>query len=209
MLIKVVMDSDEIEPSIITAIRLARMRDGNMGQADEIEALFDILKGSEKLMRVTNDVVWALLTKKQNMSQADRHITMNESYSILKNAFEKFVTAKIKRIEKFIRYFQILEEDVAEESKKLEKFEKEWETIHRKLDELDINHYLSLSRNDSYTEINLFKNDVIQTSLPLAQELNELENQMQKKVIGKIAFLAKKTKPVDTNELYKLLTGEP
>ena len=201
--------SDEIEPSIITAIRLARMRDGNMGQADEIEALFDILKGSEKLMRVTNDVVWALLTKKQNMSQADRQITMNESYSILKNAFEKFVTAKIKRIEKFIRYFQILEEDVAEESKKLEKFEKEWETVHRKLDELDINHYLSLSRDDSYNEVNLFKNDVIQTSLPLAQELNELENQMQKKVIGKIAFLAKKTKPVDTNELYKLLTGEP
>lgn len=32
-------DSDEIEPSLITAIRLARMRDGNMGQSEEIQAL--------------------------------------------------------------------------------------------------------------------------------------------------------------------------
>ena len=185
-------DSEEIEPSIITAIRLARMRDGNMGQADEIEALFDILKGSEKLMKVTNDVVWSVLTKKQTMSQADRKITMNESYTLLKNAFEKFATAKIKKIEKFISYFQILKEDVTQESEKLKEFEKEWETIRRKLDELDIEYYLNLSRDDSYDEVNLFKNDVIQTSLPLTQKLNELETQMQKKVIGKIVFLAKK-----------------
>lgn len=202
-------DSEEIEPSIVTAFRLARMRDGNMGQSDEIEALFDILKGSENLMKVTNDVVWSILTKKQSMSQIDRKITMNESYSLIKNAFEKFVSAKIKRIEKFIRYFQILEQDVTEESKKLKEFEREWEIVHRKLDELDIEHYLNLSRDDSYNEVNLFKNDVIQTSLPLAHELNELETKMQKKVIGMIAFLAKKTKPVNTNELYKLLTDEP
>ena len=72
-----------------------------------------------------------------------------------------------------------------------------------------IEYYLNLSRDDSYNEVNLFKNDVIQTSLPLAHELNELETKMQKKVIGMIAFLAKKTKPVNTNELYKLLTDEP
>jgi hypothetical protein len=138
------------------------------------------------------------------MSQFDRQATMQEAYTILKCAFEKFVTAKIKRIEKFIRYFQILEQDVSEESKKLKEFEKVWESVHRKLDDLDVEYYLNLSRDDSYNEVNMFKNDVIKTSLPLAVELNELENQMQKKVIGMIAFLAKETKPVNTNELYNL-----
>ncbi|MCE2507347.1 MAG: hypothetical protein J4F36_12950 [Nitrosopumilaceae archaeon] len=56
-------DPEETEPSIITAIRLARMRDGNMGQAEETRALMDILKGSQNIMTITNDVVWSTITK--------------------------------------------------------------------------------------------------------------------------------------------------
>ena len=40
------VDPEEIEPSRIIAIRLARMRDGNMGQSEEIKAVMDIPKGS-------------------------------------------------------------------------------------------------------------------------------------------------------------------
>ena len=48
------VDPEEIEPSLITAIRLARMRDGNMGQAEEIKALMDILKGSQNHIALGN-----------------------------------------------------------------------------------------------------------------------------------------------------------
>jgi len=72
-------NSEGVEPSLITAIRLARMRDGNMGQAEEIKALMDILKGSQNIMTITNDVVWSFITKKKGMSQDHKQLLFEES----------------------------------------------------------------------------------------------------------------------------------
>lgn len=204
------MDSSkEIEPPLITAIRLARMRDGNMGQAEEIQALIDILKGSENILNMVNDTVWALVTKKKGMSQNTKRLLFEESFTILTDALERFVDAKTKRIEKFIKYFQIMKQDVSEESIKLKGFEKDWERIQRELSDFKLDSYLNMSKNDSFDKTNQFKNNVLQTSLPILERLVELENQMQKRVLGMIAFIAQAHKSVDTNELYKLLTSEP
>lgn len=198
-----------VDSSLDIAIRLARMRDGNTGQAEEIQALMDILQGSENLLNITNDTVWALITKKKIMSQTEKRILFEESFKILTESLERFVDAKTKRIEKFIKYFQILNESVSEEVEKLKNFEKEWDEVKRELSKFDLDYFLNMSGEDSFNKTNQYRNNIVQTSLPILQILTKLENQMQKKVISMIAFMAKENKPIDTNELYKLLTAEP
>jgi len=198
-----------VDSSLDIAIRLARMRDGNTGQAEEIQSLMDILRGSENLLNITNDTVWALITKKKRMSQTEKRILFEESFKILTESLERFVDAKTKRIEKFIKYFQILNESVSEEIEKLKNFEKEWDEIKRELSKFDLDYFLNMSGDDSFNKSNQFRNNIVQTSLPILQRLTELENQMQKRVISMIAFMAKENKPIDTNDLYKLLTAEP
>ncbi|MFB5620432.1 MAG: hypothetical protein ACE5RC_04810 [Nitrosopumilus sp.] len=201
--------SDEIEPPLITAIRLARMRDGNMGQSEEIKALMDILRGSENLLNITNDTVWSLITKKKGMSQDHKKFLFEESFKILTEALEKFVDAKTKRIEKFIKYFQILHQSVSDELEELKQFEKEWDDVKRELSKFDLNYFLNRSGDDSFNQTNQFKNNVVQTSLPILEKLTSLENKMQKRVLNMIAFIATSNKPVNSNELYKLLTADP
>ena len=198
-----------VDSSLDIAIRLARMRDGNTGQAEEIQSLMDILRGSENLLNITNDTVWALITKKKRMSQTEKRILFEESFKILTESLERFVDAKTKRIEKFIKYFQILNESVSEEVEKLKNFEKEWDEVKRELSKFDLDYFLNMSGEDSFNKTNQYRNNIVQTSLPILQRLTELENQMQKRVISMIAFMAKENKPVDTNDLYKLLTAEP
>lgn len=200
---------EEIEPPLMTAIRLARMRDGNMGQAEEIKALIDILKGSENLLTIANDSVWSLITKKQSMSQTTKRLLFEESFTILTDALDRFVNAKIKRIEKFIRYFQILKHDVTSESVKLKDFENDWEKTQRELGNFNLDHFLNLSKDDAYSQTNQFKNNVLKTSLPILQKLTDLENQMQTRVLNMIAFIATTNTPVNPNDLYKFLTDEP
>lgn len=201
-------NSEEIEPPLITAIRLARMREGSMGQAEEIQSLMEILKGSENLLTIVNDTVWSLMTKKPKMSQTEKRLLFEESFRMLTQGMDKFVNAKIKRIEKFIRYFQILQHNVIEERTKLEIFEKDWEKTQRELEKFNLDHFLNMPVNDSYEQANYFKNNILKTSLPILQKLTELENQMQKRVLEMIAFIAIANKPVNSNDLYKLLTDE-
>jgi len=197
------------EPPLITAIRLARMRDGNMGQAEEIQALMDILRGSENILNITNDTVWSLITKKKGMSQNHKKILFQESFKILTEALERFVDAKTQRIEKFIKYFQILQQPVSDELEEIKNFEKEWDNVKRELSKFDLDYFINRSGEDSFNQTNQFKNNVIQTSLPILEKLTQLENQMQKRVLRMIAFIAQENTSVDTNELYKLLTSEP
>lgn len=202
-------NSEGTEPPLITAIRLARMRDGNMGQAEEIKALMDILRGTENILNITNDTVWSFITKKKGMSQNHKRILFEESFKILTEALERFVDAKTKRIEKFIKYFQILQQPVSDELEELKNFEKEWDNVKRELSKFDLDYFINRSGEDSFNQTNQFKNNVVQTSLPILEKLTQLENQMQKRVIGMIAFIATANKPVNSNELYKLLTEEP
>lgn len=202
-------NSDQVEPPLITAIRLARMRDGNMGQDEEIKALMDILKGSENLLNITNDTVWSLITKKKGMSQDHKRFLFEESFKVLTEALERFVDAKTKRIEKFIKYFQILKEPVSDELEELKEFEKDWDDVKRELSKFDLDYFLNKSGEDSFNQTNQFKNNVLQTSLPILQKLTELENQMQKRVLNMIAFIAKENTSVSSNDLYKLLTADP
>lgn len=203
------MENKESEPPLITAIRLARMRDGNMGQAEEIKALIDILKGSENILNITNDTVWTLITKKKGMSQTEKRLLFEESFRTLTDALERFVDAKTKRIEKFIKYFQLMKQDVSEESEKLKNFEKEWDEIQRKLSEFDLDYFLNQTKDESFQRTNQFKTNVVQTSLPVLEKLTKMEDQMQKRVLGMIAFIADANTPVKSNDLYKLLTAEP
>ena len=200
---------EEIEPPLITAIRLARMRDGNMGQEEEITALMDILRGSENLLAITNDTVWTLITKKKGMSQDHKRFLFEESFKILTEALERFVDAKTKRIEKFIKYFQILKQPVSDELEELKNFEKEWDEVKRELSKFDLDYFIHQPVDDSFKQTNQFKTNVVQTSLPILEKLTQLENQMQKRVINMIAFIATSNTPVNSNDLYKLLTGEP
>ena len=199
---------EEIKPPLIIAIRLARMRDGNMGQAEEIKALMDILRGSENILNITNDTVWSLITKKKGMSQNHKRLLFEESFKILIEALERFVDAKTKRIEKFIKYFQILKQPVSDELEELKKFEKKWDDVKRELSKFDLDQFINRTGDDSFNQTNQFKNN-IQTSLPILEKLTELENQMQKRVISMIAFIATTNKPVNSNDLYRLLTDEP
>lgn len=198
-----------IDPALDIAIRLARMRDGNTGQAEEIQSLMGMLRGSENLLNIANDTVWALITKKKIMSQTEKRILFEESFKILTESLERFVDAKTKRIEKFIKYFQILNESVSEEVEKLKSFEKEWDEVKRELSKFDLDYFLNMSGEDFFNKSNQYRNNIVQTSLPILQRLMELEDQMQKRVISMIAFMAKENKPVDTNDLYKLLTADP
>lgn len=201
-------DSKEKETPMITAIRLARMRDGNMGQSDEIQSLLDLLKGSEKVMKIVNDVVWSMMQKKKGMSSGYRKQLFDEAFVTLVDATEKFVDAKTKRIEKFLNYFMLMNQDVSEETQRLREFEKEWETILR--DFSDFRAKFSFDKTDDAIEqTNYLKNNVLQTSIPILEKLTQMENTMQKRTLGLIAFIAKETQPVNPNELYKLLTAEP
>lgn len=202
-------DSKGIEPPMITAIRLTRMRDGSMGQAEEIQSLMEILKGSENLLTIVNDTVWSLMTKKPKMSQTEKRLLFEESFRMLTSAMNNFVNAKIKRIEKFIKYFQMLQHNAIEEQTKLEIFEEDWEKTQRELENFNLEHFLNMSVNESYEQTNYFKNNLLKTSLPILQKLTDLENQMQKRVLEMIAFISITNKPIDSNELYKLFTEDP
>ena len=201
-------NSEHVEPPLITAIRLARMRDGNMGQAEEIQSLIDILKGSENIMKIINDTVWSLIQKKKGMSLGQKQLLFEESFKILTDGIEKFVDAKTKRISNFINYFQLMKQDVTEEYNKLQNFEKEWDTIKQELSNFNMDSIINTHKENSINQTNYFKNNVLQTALPILEKLTQLENQMQKRVLNMIAFIAQANTTVDTNQLYKLLTAE-
>jgi hypothetical protein len=198
----------------ITAIRLARMRDGNMGQAEEIESLIDLLKASEKVLTIVNDTVWALVNKRKGMSTNYKSQLFSEAYVMLTDALERFVDAKTKRIKKFIDYFQLLAQDVIDESKELKDFEKDWDIIKRELSEFKTG-FLGLSttsanyKEEATNQAEYLRKNVVQTSLPILERLTNLENKMQRRVISMIAFIAQANTGIDSNELYRLLTGEP
>jgi len=198
----------------VTAIRLARMRDGNMGQADEIQSLIDLLKASEKVLTIVNDTVWAFVNKRKGMSANYKTQLFSEAYVMLTEALERFVDAKTKRITKFIDYFQLLAQDVTDESKELKDFEKDWDIIKREFSEFKTG-FLGLSttspnyKEEATNQAEYLRKNVVQTSLPMLERLMNLENKMQRRVINMIAFIAHSNTIVDSNELYRLLTGEP
>ena len=202
------VNPDKAEPPLFTAIRLTRMMDSNTGQAEEVKALMDILKHSEKIMNILNNFIWSDDPTKQNISQHDK-IEIEESPKFMKEALQKFVNAKIIRIEKFIRYSQILKKDMSEESKKLEEFENDWDKMNKELHNFDLDSCFNMSRKDSYDKADQIKNNISQTSMHIVEKLTQIENQISKKNSRTIAFLIDLDESVDSNDLYRLLANEP
>src|SRR5690348_5435054 len=118
---------------MIPAIELSRLRDRSMGQADEVQALFDIMKGAGELMELVNGTLWAMIKNKHDKSPEYKRQIINDSSITLFSGVEKFVDAKSNRVSKLINYLQMLAQDVAEEKAQLASFDKEWDPIRREI----------------------------------------------------------------------------
>ncbi|MEM3112352.1 MAG: hypothetical protein QXY90_04860, partial [Candidatus Anstonellales archaeon] len=110
-------------PSIIAAIILSRLRDRSMGQAGEIQGLLDMMKGMEKVANLMNEILLAKLSGKPQKSVGYRKLVIDESFSLIINGLEKFVTGKTERISKLINYLGILHQDIKNEKDQLKRFE--------------------------------------------------------------------------------------
>lgn len=184
-----------------------------MGQADEIQALLDMMKGMQQIAGVLNETLLAVIKKKPIKSPEHQKSVLEESFTILASALEKFIVAKTGRIEKLINYLTILHQDVEDERNQLKNFLESWESISRELDILRVNFMnkpaISTHPDDGMKDLDYIKNDFIPKALLIAEKLTDLENKMQKRHLNAIALLTTLNTSVNTNELYKLLTDEP
>ena len=204
------MTKDE-QGSMIPAIELSRLRDRSMGQADEVQALFDIMKGAGEIMELVNGTLWAMLKNKHDKSPDYKRQIINDASITLFSGMEKFVDAKTNRISKLINYLQLLAQEVDEEKTQLASFDKDWDPIRREINIARIQitnpNFLPTVEEGEKT-MNHIKNDILAKGIPILNKLIDLENRMQKRHISAIALLTKMNTSVDTNELYKLLTRD-
>ena len=196
---------------MIPAIELSRLRDRSMGQADEVQALFDIMKGAGELMELVNGTLWAMIKGKHDKSADYKRQIINDASITLFSGMEKFVDAKSNRVSKLINYLQMLAQDVNDEKSQLASFDKDWDPIRRDINLARIQianpNFLPTVEEGEKT-MNHIKNDILAKGVPILNKLIELENKMQKRHLSAIALLTKMNSSVDTNELYKLLTRD-
>lgn len=205
--------SDGGKSGIIPAFTLARLRDRSMGQADEVQALVDLVKGMTQVTEVTNHIFMAMLKKEKPRNPTLNKAMIDEAFTIIATGLEKFVDAKVGRISKLIHYLQLLHQDVNNEKKNLETFETKWDPIKRELNLVRIEFanksFSEVQKDDPMKEIDHLKNNIMGKALPILEQLTDLENSMQKRHISAIALLTTVNSSLDTNELYKLLTDDP
>lgn len=183
-----------------------------MGQAGEIQGLLDMMKGMEKAANFMNESLMAKLSGKPIKSIGYRKLVIDESFSLILAGLEKFITGKTERISKLINYLDILHQDISDEKDQLRKFEQEWEPISRELDIIRVeflNKPAPITLDEGMNQMEDLKNNFLPKALPIAQKLTDLENRMQTRHIQALALLTTMNTNVDTNELYRLLTGEP
>jgi|GEM_PF-5724576 len=195
------------EPPLISAFRLARLRDRSMGQAEEIKALTDMLKASEEIMRIMNNDLLVLVHKKKGISREQKKLLINDALTQLSDALERFVDAKTARIYRFVDHFRAMRQDITEETKILDEFESEWDNLKRTI--RDVKSNFMNSPQSTVDSIDNIKADMLQKGLPIVEKLNKLEDRMRSRLINMIAFIAQASTSVDTNELYRLFTDEP
>ncbi|MEM3013848.1 MAG: hypothetical protein QXI71_04375 [Candidatus Bathyarchaeia archaeon] len=183
-----------------------------MGQAGEIQGLLDMMKGMEKVANLMNEILLAKLSGKPQKSVGYRKLVIDESFSLIINGLEKFVTGKTERISKLINYLGILHQDIKNEKDQLRRFEQEWEPISRELDIIRVellNKPAPSNIDEAMKQIGDLKNNFLPKALPIAQNLADLENRMQKRHIQALALLTTLNTSLDTNQLYRLLTDDP
>ncbi|MCE9652618.1 MAG: hypothetical protein K8Q89_06135 [Nitrosarchaeum sp.] len=204
--------SKERESPFYVAVRFARLRDRSIGQTDEIQALFEILNGSEQIIQMSND---AIINYAKNRKQRSPEYIQQTCLDIIikvGDGLTKYIDSKTNRILKLLDYFRLSERDVSEETQKLKEFEVLWDDIKREYDRIK-NEFLSRPMSkyslDTIKEFKIFQEIIIQKGIPLMRRLNDLEDKIQKDIVNQIASFTKANTIMDSNDLYKLLTGEP
>lgn len=202
----------EEEPPFYVAVRFARLRDRSIGQTDEIQALLNIVDGTERIMKMTNE---ALVRKFKNQKPRSPEYIQQTTFDIVvsvQDNLAKFIDAKTARITKILDYFRLDERDVSEDIQKLKEFEILWDDLKQKYDHVK-NEFLckpsSTYSTSTLNELQVFQDLISSKGIPLMKRLKDLEDKIQKDILYQIASFTKANTVVDSNELYKLLTGEP
>lgn len=199
------------EPAFYIAVRFARLRDRSIGQKDEIDALLEILKGTEQIIQMSNDAFLSVIGKKRPRSAEYIQQTTFDIVVKVGDGLAKYIDAKISRIKKLLDYFILDQRPVDREIKELKEFETLWDDLQQEYRRIKNEFIIKSTKptKNALDELKIFQDTISVKGISLMKRLNELEDRIQKDAIHQIASFTKTNTVVDSNALYKLLTDEP
>ena len=200
------------EPPFYIAVRFARLKDRSVGQADEIEALFDALNCSERMLKMSNDALVRLVKRQKSLSPDYIQQTTLDIITDVVDALTRFYDARTSRIIRIIDYLKLAGREVNKETQQLNELELLWEDIKREYSRIKFEFMEKPLSKYTVNTIDDFKSfqDIISTKgIPIMKRLKELEQTMEGEIMNQISIFIKANNVVDSNELYSLLFNDP
>lgn len=201
----------ESEPPFFIAVRFARLRERIIGQVDEIEALFDLLTSSERILKMSNDALVKVIKHKTPSPTYIQHTTL-DIITDVQDALTRFFDAKITRIQKILEHLEMIERDVSKHRQQLREFESLWENIqeeHARIKYEFMSKPLSKYTVNTIDEFKSFQNLISNKGLPLMRRLKEMEQTLEGEIMSEISIFVKANTVIDSNKLYNLLVDDP
>lgn len=202
----------EPEEPFYVAVRFARLRDRSIGQKDEVDALLNIMSETEKIMKMTNDAIISLIKKQKPPSTQFIQQTTFDIIVNVQSELAKYVDSKTTRIHKLLDYFRLDGKPVNYESEKLKEFESLWDDLKQEYERVK-NEFMQRAVTGysvaTLDDIKVFQTLISTKGIPLMKRLKELEDRILQDILYQIASFTKSNMPMNSNDLYKLLTDEP
>jgi hypothetical protein len=202
----------EPEPPFYVAVRFGRLRDRSIGQMEEIQALLDILKATEDIMKLTNEVFIRAAKKQKLMSPQSVQQAAMEIVIKVEDGLTRFMEAKTNRVARLLEYFRLDNRDMTDQVQKFKELEILWDDLKQEY-RCIISEFMgrptSQYSTNTLDELKIFQDLISNKSVSLMRRIKEIEDTMQKDIIWQIASFTKTNMPMDSNALYKLLTDEP
>lgn len=202
----------ETEPPFNIALRLARLRDRSLGQADEIEALFDALSSSERMLKMSNDSLTRLIKGKKSLSPALLQQTTLDIINDVIDALSRFFDARTSRIKRILEYLKLSGRDIGKETQQLKEFEILYDDIKREHERIKYEFMvkpLSKYTVDTINEFQSFQDVISNKGIPILRRLKEMEQNLEGEIMNQIAIFVKANNVTDSNVLYNLLLNDP
>lgn len=189
------MDQPNEFNRVTLIVRLSKMNN-SINQPDS-EALIMITNGSLEVLQLIGRILRA---KEKNQPMPNIVAEFDNIIRKVKEGFERYVDAKVSKIQTFIDYFQSLDHDASPDKEELENFLKLWYPFQLKLHNFTLANHL----NSSMDDLKQIQKDILTHGNPIFESLQKLEVRIETESKNIIRTASTLDNTID-KELVKIL----